>query len=174
MPTRPTKGNAPAAVTAEASSANPNNVTSRNKQMDSKAQTSHTLCLILGDVTVTQDEDGRYSLNDLHRASGGDPKHAPSRWIRNQQTAEMIQVLEGELTNQKTTETSQIWPVKTIEGRSGGTYVVKELAIDYASWISAGFRLRVIRAYDAMVMAGSSRNMSVEMSVPNWLRSLDG
>jgi hypothetical protein len=90
--------------------------------MDSKAQTSHTLCLILGDVT------------------------------------EMIQVLEGELTNQKTTETSQIWPVKTIEGRSGGTYVVKELAIDYASWISAGFRLRVIRAYDAMVMAGSSRN----------------
>jgi hypothetical protein len=45
----------------------------------------------------------------------------------------MIQVLEGELTNQKTTETSQIWPVKTIEGRSGGTYVVKELAIDYAA-----------------------------------------
>lgn len=138
--------------------------------MDSKAQTHNTLSLILGNVTVTQDEEGRYSLNDLHNAAGGAAKHAPSRWIRSQQAIELVQVLEAELTNQKDVLTSHIWPVKTTEGRYGGTYVVKELAIDYAAWISADFRLLVIRGYEAMVMTGNGRNLSVEVKLTDWAK----
>ncbi|WP_141332205.1 KilA-N domain-containing protein [Myxococcus sp. AB025B] len=34
--------------------------------------------LVIGDVVVQQDDHGRYSLNDLHRAAGGEPRPQPS------------------------------------------------------------------------------------------------
>ncbi len=158
------KEKTPAVDAAGVPGAQTQNVTQRTKQMNSIAHLHNVPSLVVGAVTIMQDADGRYSLNDLHRASGGDPKHAPGRWLRNQQTIELIQVLEAELTSQKTTETSQIWPVKTIEGRAGGTFVIKELAIDYASWIAAVFRLQVIRAYDQMLNVGGGTNLSAGMT----------
>lgn len=32
------------------------------------------LALVISDVAIRQDTEGRYCLNDLHKASGGDPK----------------------------------------------------------------------------------------------------
>ena len=107
--------------------------------------------LVIGDFSIRQDEDGRYCLNDLHKASGYDKKHQPAYFIRNQQTKDLI----GEIVNSanlQSLENNQIEPVKKMEGVKGGTYVVKELVYSYAMWISAKFHLTVIRAYDAMVM----------------------
>ena len=111
----------------------------------------NTQPLVVGDFSIRQDEDGRYCLNDLHKASGYDKKHQPAYFIRNQQTKDLI----GEIINSanlQSLENNQIEPVKKMEGVKGGTYVVKELVYSYAMWISAKFHLQVIRAYDAMVM----------------------
>lgn len=116
----------------------------------------NTQPLVIGDFSIRQDEDGRYCLNDLHKASGGLEKHKPTRFIRNQQTQELIAEIEqapdmvhGEV-NQRP---NLVFAVKTFHGGSNqGTYVVKELVYSYAMWISAKFHLTVIRAYDAMVM----------------------
>lgn len=111
----------------------------------------NTQPLVIGDFSIRQDEDGRYCLNDLHKASGYDKKHQPAYFIRNQQTKDLI----GEIVNSanlQSLENNQIEPVKKMEGVKGGTYVVKELVYSYAMWISAKFHLQVIRAYDAMVM----------------------
>lgn len=111
----------------------------------------NTQPLVIGDFHIRQDEDGRYCLNDLHKASGYDKKHQPAYFIRNQQTKDLI----GEIVNSanlQSLENNQIEPVKKMEGVKGGTYVVKELVYSYAMWISAKFHLQVIRAYDAMVM----------------------
>lgn len=104
--------------------------------------------LIIGDFSIRQDEDGRYCLHDLHKASGGAEKHQPAFFIRNKQTKDLIAEIESEKHSANLQSA-----VKTINGGNGrGTYVVKELVYSYAMWISAKFHLTVIRAYDAMVM----------------------
>lgn len=96
--------------------------------------------LELAGQAIRQDAQGRYSLNDLHRAAGGIKRQGPSYWLANAQTKELIAELA----------TTGI-PVVTLEGRFGGTYVAKELVYAYAMWISPRFHLQVIRAYDASV-----------------------
>lgn len=93
--------------------------------------------IVVADIAVKTDSDGRYSLNDLHKAAGGEKRHGPSYWLANQQTAELIAELE-------TTGN----PVFRREGRNGGTYVCKELVYAYAMWISPKFHLHVIRTFD--------------------------
>lgn len=95
--------------------------------------------MIVCSNTIRQDKEGRYRLNDLHKASGGEKRHSPSYWLDTQQTAGLIDLLN-------TTGKA----VVSIEGRNGGTYVCKELVYSYAMWISPEFSLQVIRAYDAL------------------------
>ncbi|WYX51224.1 KilA-N domain-containing protein [Achromobacter xylosoxidans] len=46
--------------------------------------------LIIATTAIRQDEEGRFSLNDLHRAAGGERRHQPSDWVRLQQTQDLI------------------------------------------------------------------------------------
>jgi len=34
-------------------------------------------------IEITTDDQGRFNLNALHRASGNDPAKAPAQWLRN-------------------------------------------------------------------------------------------
>ncbi|WP_131753677.1 phage antirepressor KilAC domain-containing protein [Burkholderia vietnamiensis] len=103
--------------------------------------------LTITGVAIRTDAEGRYCLNDLHRAAGGESKHQPAFWMRNAQT----QALIGEIGNSANLQSS---PVASVEGRDGGTFVAKELVYAYAMWISPAFHLKVIRAYDEMVSGG--------------------
>ncbi|MDV8150445.1 KilA-N domain-containing protein [Acinetobacter pittii] len=112
--------------------------------------------LVIGEFTIRQDEDGRYCLNDLHKASGDDKKHFPAYFLRNQQTKDLIAEIELSNINSSDSERYENLhiAVKVIKGGSDkqGTYVVKELVYAYAMWISPKFHLMVIRAYDSLVM----------------------
>lgn len=98
-------------------------------------------------VKINQDADGRYCLNDLHKAAGGDdfpqgnPIHRPGEFIRLQQTQELVAELES----------AGIPAIKITAGRFGGSFSVKELVYAYANWISPAFYLKVIRTFDAVV-----------------------
>lgn len=104
--------------------------------------------LILNNTSIRTDDDGRYCLNDLHRAavaSGANERtKEPGKFFASPQTTELVAELE-------TTQDLGSLPVSKIEGRNGGTYVCKELVYAYAMWISPAFHLKVIRAYDALV-----------------------
>lgn len=107
--------------------------------------------LILANTQIRQDAAGRFCLNDLHQASGGEARHRPGRWLDSDKTRELIEcIAAGDETAGIPAVTD---PLTTHEGRLGGTYAVKELVYAYAMWISAAFHLHVIRAYDAMVNA---------------------
>lgn len=99
--------------------------------------------LVICETFIRQDDEGRYCLNDLHRASGGRTEHRPGHFLRNKQTKALIHELA----------TAQICAVRSEEGAAGGTYVAKELVYAYAMWISPAFALKVIRTYDALMQA---------------------
>lgn len=98
--------------------------------------------MVVAGVAIRQDGDGRFCLNDLHRAAGSERRHGPALWMENQQTKELVAEVAQELSDTGN-------PVSVIKGgKKQGTYVCKELVYAYAMWISAKFHLKVIRAYD--------------------------
>lgn len=94
--------------------------------------------------TSVRSLDSLYCLNDLHFASGNDPKHRPSLFIRLETTKE----LTGEIAKE-VRSTDLIF--KTLRGRNiQGTWACEELVLAYAMWISPKFHLIVLRAFLAM------------------------
>ncbi|ELO1812365.1 KilA-N domain-containing protein [Vibrio fluvialis] len=87
--------------------------------------------------------DGLYSLNDLHRASGGKQTHKPANFARLDTTKELIDEINrcSDLSIAISTNRG---------GKNQGTWVCKELVYAYAMWISPKFHLNVIRAFDSM------------------------
>ena len=79
--------------------------------------------------------DNLYSLNDLHKAAGGEKRHQPANWLRSQQAIDLIEYLKSE-------------ELESIQKKQGlGTFVSKELVVHYGMWISPAFSLKVIRAF---------------------------
>ena len=111
-----------------------------------------TNLVAIGNIEIQQDEAGRYSLNDLHRASGGEKRHQPSNWLAIQQVQEFIKELENEILTQENLTPGIPGvknPINQQQGRYGGTFVVKELVYSYAMWVSPKFQLKVIRVFDS-------------------------
>ena len=94
--------------------------------------------LQLGNITVRQ-HNGLFSLNDLHKAAGGEKRHQPNYFLTNEQTKELVAAMEAE----------GLTAVETVIGRgkAQGTYACRELVIAYAAWINAAFHLKVIRVF---------------------------
>ncbi len=95
-----------------------------------------------------------YSLNDLHKASGGQDKHSPRRWLRNKQTADLIAEIE-------------IDGIPSIQKKQGlGTFVSKELVVHYGMWISPAFSLKVIRAFlDTQEAVSGSPKLEIQTTI---------
>lgn len=51
--------------------------------------------LIISNQAISQ-HNGLFSLNDLHKVSGGVEKHKPSNFLRNQETKDLIAEIESE------------------------------------------------------------------------------
>ncbi|HAS6110587.1 TPA: KilA-N domain-containing protein [Vibrio vulnificus] len=98
--------------------------------------------------------DNLYSLNDLHKASGGHQKHKPVQFLRNQQTQELINEIDQSRNccfREKSQSANSHFAVNTKRGGcNSGTWVCKELVYSYAMWISPKFHLKVIRAFESI------------------------
>lgn len=82
-----------------------------------------------------------YSLNDLHKAAGGEAKHQPSNFLRVEQTQNLIAEIQS----------SDLMSGQAIEvingGKDRGTYVCEEVLVAYAGWVDAKTHLSVIRGF---------------------------
>ena len=124
------------------------------------------ISLTINGVAIAQDSAGRYRITDLHKASGGERRHEPFLWLRLQQTRDLIQALIH-YTDLSNDDAAPFEPVKTINGGNHpGTYADKDLLIDYAMWISADFKLRVIQAFrEQQLKLGSSSESRLSHSL---------
>jgi hypothetical protein len=118
----------------------------------------------IGGVTIRRDEDGRYSLNDLHRSAVENGKatdsQRPGNFLKADSVSAFIKALE--------TATKIAVCVK-LPGRSGGTFADELIAIRYAAWIEPAFEVDVYRTFQsakrsaaASVREGVDRAMSRE------------
>lgn len=135
--------------------------------------TSELSPVIISNIEIRQDQDGRHCLNDLHKASGGLPQHAPNFWLKNQQTKDLVDELRklliySDTQNPVSDKINHLEPIKIVKSffMDQGTFVVEELVYAYAMWISPAFHLQVIRSYAALAKApqpGSSANLEARM-----------
>ena len=95
--------------------------------------------LTIANTSIRRDDAGRYSLNDLHRAAGGQSKHRPSVWLANQQAQELVREVDLEA------EIPAL--ARTRGGAHAGTFAVEQLLIAYAAWIDPRFHLRVVNTF---------------------------
>jgi phage antirepressor YoqD-like protein len=129
--------------------------------------------LRIDDVEVRQDAHRRYCLNDLHRASGNEPRHRPAEFLRIGPTVELV----AELARDPRYGQDHIGPVEAIRGGPlQSTYVCRELVYAYAMWVSPSFHLKVIRTFDAVVTAHQvvlPQNMgdALELAAKEWRRA---
>ncbi|WP_295449104.1 ORF6N domain-containing protein [uncultured Thiodictyon sp.] len=101
--------------------------------------------ITLGDIAIRQDRDGRYCINDVYQAAGGDDQHQPNRWLQRHHTIAII----------KECEVPGCAAVVATPGR--GTFVVKKVLLAYGLSVSLAFHLRVSRAFEAATTAATSQ-----------------
>lgn len=97
-------------------------------------------------VSVRRDAEGRYSLNDLHKAAiangNATDSQKPSEFLRASSVLEFVNVLNLE---------AGIPATKTVKGRGiTGTFAVELVAIRYAAWINPAFEVSVYRTFQAV------------------------
>jgi len=123
-------------------------------------------------ITIIQSEDGDYiSLTDMLQAKDGD--FFISDWLRNRNTVEFLGIWEsvynpsfnyGEfaiiksqagLNNYKISvkewvEKTGAIGLKATAGRYGGTYAHKDIAFEFGMWISAEFKIYLIKEFQRL------------------------
>ena len=107
--------------------------------------------LVISGITIKQDSNLRYRLNDLHKVSGLPKSKAPSEWLRYDKAKEYVEFLR---TGNTVVEQNQqlIEPLSVVNGgNKQGVYATKKLVYSYAMWLSVEFHDHVIDAYDELV-----------------------
>ncbi|WP_411381532.1 KilA-N domain-containing protein [Pseudomonas sp. MPB26] len=95
--------------------------------------TNTLLPIAINGHSFKPNDDGLWSLNEIHQALNLDPAKQPSEW-RND--------IQAELSNSGN--------LRSKAGRYGGTSATESGAIAYAMWVSTDFYLMVVSAFVAM------------------------
>ncbi|HDR1692986.1 TPA: KilA-N domain-containing protein [Pasteurella multocida] len=102
-----------------------------------------------------------YSLNDFHKASGAKEHLRPSKFVRNDQTQELIKEVESQSPDLGLA-------CKSLRGGiNSGVWACEELVLSYAMWISPKFHLIVLRAFLAM-HRGEVKPQQLALPQPNY------
>ncbi len=101
--------------------------------------------LVISGGTISQDSLGLYSANDLHAASGGKQGSGPKYFLETSRAKRFLGVLEE--SSEESGKGGNPPFCQTAPGAAGGTFMCKELLIQYASWLSLEVGLAVTRAF---------------------------
>ncbi len=138
-------------------------------------------------VISTGDQDDYISLTDIARYKSDDPNDVIKNWMRGKDTIEFLGLWE-QLNNpdfkpvefdgfrkqagaNAFTLSAQKWISSTgaiglisKSGRYGGTFAHKDIAFEFASWVSAEFKLYIIKDYQRLKTDENSR-ISIDWNI---------
>ena len=123
---------------------------------------------VIASVPITTDTEGRYNLNALHKAGGGETHKAPAQWLRTKQAAELVKEMSDVGIH---TSPVSVNKGKRSDGTVQGTFAHELLAIEYAGWISPAFRLRVNQTF-LDYKKGQMQQPVIDLDNKDFLRSL--
>ena len=136
---------------------------------------------ILIGVSTTGDDDDYICITDIARYRSDEPKMVIQNWMRNRNTLEFLGVWESlhnpnfkgiefdafksqaglnsfTMTPTKWVRSTSAIGIRTKRGRySSGTYAHKDIAFEFASWVSPEFKLYVIKDYQRLKADENSR-----------------
>ena len=115
--------------------------------------------IVMFETTIRQDKEGRYCLNDLHKAaiaSGLDVERKnPSDFFRTDMAKDFIESL---LKVTDTDTENPVTPYTSVKGgKNQGTYAVRLLAQRYCGWLSSDFEVIVYSAFDKFIQSEQQR-----------------
>lgn len=117
---------------------------------------------VIAGVEINTDQEGRFNLNALHKASGGKDAKRPKSWLATKQAQELIEELRQD------SALGENVIIVQKGGVSPGTFAHELLAISYAGWISPSFQLKVNQVFIDH-KAGSLKPL-IPQSLPDALR----
>jgi hypothetical protein len=98
--------------------------------------------LAINKTDISQDAEGRYSLNALHKAAGGENSLKPSLFYRSNSFKSVVEILKA--------QNRAFEPIVKKQGKYGGTWICRELVLKYAMWVSAEFEVKVMQTFLAI------------------------
>lgn len=125
-------------------------------------------------VQWNSERDDFISLTDIAKLKDSDnPRYIIQNWLRNRNTIEFLGVWESlynpsfnrvefdafrsqaglnsfVMTPQKWVESTRAIGIISKAGRYGGTYAHKEIAFEFASWISVEFKLYLVKEFERL------------------------
>ncbi len=145
---------------------------------------------------ITNDFVNDYiSLTDIARYKSDEPNDVIKNWMRSKDTIEFLGLWEYlnnpnfkpvefdgfkkqagynsfTLSPKKWIESTQAVGVISKAGRNGGTFAHKDIAFEFASWVSAEFKLYIIKDYQRLKQDESNR-LSLEWNVKRQISKLN-
>lgn len=142
--------------------------------------------IIVQDIQVSVVQNDYISLTDIAKSKNRDePKDVVKNWLRNKNTIEFLGLWERinnknfkgvefdtfkneaglnsfTLSPTKWAEKTNAIGIFTKAGRYGGTYAHKDIAFEFASWISAEFKLFLIKEFQRL------KNDEIEKQKLGW------
>jgi len=105
----------------------------------------------IANVEINKNDNGLYSLNDLHKASGGDVSKRPAQWLRTDRATRLIKALES--------DAHLCTPLQTVHGDGGGTFGGRHVLVAYSTYLSVEMEILVQQAFIDKV-EGQSKPLS--------------
>lgn len=102
-------------------------------------------------VEITQDDNGRYCLNDLYKASGGNSSKAPQKFLRSQHEIDTYRLWdENDKRQIVSCQNLDSYVIQMKINRATKTFGSRKTALKYAMFIDKNFYEAVVDAFDKL------------------------
>ncbi|HAH62480.1 MAG TPA: hypothetical protein DCL73_10335 [Treponema sp.] len=130
-------------------------------------------------TVISNGNDKDYiSLTDIAKYKSNEPNDVIKNWLRRKDTIEFLGFKNAAGSNsftlapQKWIESTKAIGLISKSGRYGGTFAYKDIAFEFASWVSAEFKLYIIKDYERLKADENSR-LSVPWNVNRMISKIN-